>query len=67
MIVTGLNEETAEEDVQDYFADFGDIRNLSMPLNRRTGYVMVSQDSVSSSSHVVGISSLLRFFLSEHS
>lgn len=42
VIVTGLNEETAEEDVQDFFADFGDIRNLSMPLNRRTGYVMVS-------------------------
>ena len=42
IIVTGLNEETTEEDLQDLFADYGDVKNLSMALNRRTGYVMVS-------------------------
>lgn len=41
VIVTNLNEETTEEDLQDLFGEFGDVKNLSMALNRRTGYVMV--------------------------
>lgn len=41
IIVTNLNEETTEEDLEDHFADFGNVKNLSMALNRRTGYVMV--------------------------
>ena len=41
VIVTGLNEETQEEDLQDLFGEFGEVKNLSMALNRRTGYVMV--------------------------
>ncbi|BEI87043.1 hypothetical protein CcaverHIS002_0703890 [Cutaneotrichosporon cavernicola] len=40
IIVTGLNEESTEEDLQDLFGEYGDVRNLSMALNRRTGYVM---------------------------
>ncbi|KAK1927959.1 putative RNA binding protein [Papiliotrema laurentii] len=40
VIVTGLNEETQEEDLQDLFGEFGEVKNLSMALNRRTGYVM---------------------------
>lgn len=43
IIVTGLNEEATEEDLQDLFGEYGDVKNLSMALNRRTGYVMVSQ------------------------
>lgn len=42
IIVTGLNEEASEEDLQDLFGEYGSIKNLSMALNRRTGYVMVS-------------------------
>ncbi|KAL7423668.1 hypothetical protein Q5752_001250 [Cryptotrichosporon argae] len=40
IITTGLNEEASEEDLQDLFGEFGDVKNMSMPLNRRTGYVM---------------------------
>ena len=45
IIVTGLNEETAEEDLQDLFGEYGNIKNLTLALNRRTGYVMVRGDS----------------------
>lgn len=41
--MTGLNEEATEEDLQDLFGEYGDVRNMSMALNRRTGYVMVSR------------------------
>lgn len=41
IIVTGLNEEAQEEDLQDLFGEYGDLKNLSIALNRRTGYVMV--------------------------
>lgn len=49
IIVTGLNEEATEEDLQDLFGEYGDVKNLSMALNRRTGYVMVSDLSTESS------------------
>jgi RNA-binding protein 8A len=41
IIVTGLNEEAQEEDLQDLFGEYGEMKNLSIALNRRTGYVMV--------------------------
>lgn len=42
--MTGLNEEATEEDLQDLFGEYGEVRNMSMALNRRTGYVMVSDE-----------------------
>ncbi|XP_061385325.1 uncharacterized protein LOC133320744 [Danaus plexippus] len=47
IIVTGIHEECAEDDLYEAFENFGLIKNAHLNLDRRTGYVKEAQAAIS--------------------